>query len=221
MQGIGEKQTIEFRQHESTSDVERICSYIDFISSMVKYCRRPESKQELDILLGWDSDLRRADATVVDLCRLFKCKRSTGEYYARTMDREYTKDLYKEQMDQAQNAILLGHPLALLAKASFDDTRRQLRLRNRYGRVMEKLLKGGYGLWPSNLVNDFVDYVDPTVPTARRQAVYLDREEERATAILPYNPQLYQLSSKYSTPSAGNSRTNSPKLVPSYLSFKE
>lgn len=165
------KNTVEFRQHTSTFEIDRILSWVDFVSQVVQFVRT----QDLTKIIGLFSQQGRLGSPGTDiltLCETIGCSSMTQQHYRNQLTGEYARNVRGREKKQAMNALKGGDPLAKLCDHSIMKERRDLNPGNTRGRQQEKLAFGAYGQFPRS-------YIDAIAPSSMT-------ETERAKITLGY-----------------------------------
>jgi hypothetical protein len=152
------KKTIEFRQHAGTMQAKAVLSWLDVVVHLVWYSIQTTDMSLIDLIYPDFSQapLRRPGATWRDLCNVIGCQPSTIGHFENQETGVYAQNLRHEECQQAKEAS--NDPLAAVALYNIAECRKMLHPANVRQRVNEKLLYGGYGQFPKEVVDALVGH---------------------------------------------------------------
>ena len=141
-------QTIEFRQHAGTLEPISVLSWIDLVMRLVTCCHWTYSDQ-FDSLFRPDGRYRDASLNAIDILRELGCQDRTVEHYEASLTGESERLLQlnsiKQQAEKLDDQDYTLAVLARLAVRNVDDENAYNDPGNIRGRIVNKLLYGGYG----------------------------------------------------------------------------
>ena len=143
-------QTIEFRQHTGTLEPNSVLSYIDFVTRLVTCCHWTNDG-DFNSLFAPHGKYRNASFNGVGILKELGCQDQTIEHYKALLTGKSQKSLQLDAIKQQAKEINLSNEnlvaLARLATRNVEDEKANSDPDNVRGKILSKLLYGGYGLF--------------------------------------------------------------------------
>ncbi|KAK8201590.1 hypothetical protein M8818_005844 [Zalaria obscura] len=139
-----DKNTIEFRQHAGTLDLDEVSAWIDFTVKATQWCERVDER-EYDRAI--EAACQDASITFLDLCSMLGVGDATIAHYARLQQPGHAHDVYQRNV-QRQGC----GPLTPLVEEVERKRRGVAEKTNVEEHVARKFARGAYGLYDKSYV---------------------------------------------------------------------